>query len=78
MRTTCTLFVMKFIGYIAFNNSPQLDSIREHLPKLARVRISTNHPVQYAALESLRGPQEYISEFVTELIQKGHFTHFQK
>ena len=55
------------IGYIAFNNSPRLDSIREHLPKLARVRISTNHPVQYAALESLRGPQEYISEFVTEL-----------
>jgi len=55
------------IGSIAFNNSPQLDSIREHLPKLARVRISTNHPVQYAALESLRGPQEYISEFVSEL-----------
>jgi len=55
------------VGYIAFNNSPQLDSIREHLPKLARVRISTNHPVQYAALESLRGPQEYISEFVSEL-----------
>ncbi len=46
------------IGYIAFNNSPQLDQIREHLPKLARVRISTNHPIQYAALESLRGPQE--------------------
>ena len=55
------------IGYIAFNDSPQLDSIREHLPKLARVRISTNHPVQHAALESLRGSQEYISEFVTEL-----------
>ncbi|MCF6239227.1 MAG: aminotransferase class I/II-fold pyridoxal phosphate-dependent enzyme, partial [Candidatus Marinimicrobia bacterium] len=55
------------IGYIAFNSSLQLDSIREHLPKLARVRISTNHPVQYAALESLRGPQEYISEFVSEL-----------
>jgi len=55
------------IGYIAFNSSPHLASIREHLPKLARVRISTNHPVQYAALESLRGPQEYISEFVSEL-----------
>ena len=55
------------IGYIAFNNSPQLDSIRENLPKLARVRISTNLPVQYAALESLRGPQDYISEFVSEL-----------
>ena len=55
------------VGYIAFNNSPQLDSIREHLPKLARVRISSNHPAQYAALESLQGPQEYISEFVSEL-----------
>jgi len=55
------------IGYIAFNNSPQLDSIRENLPKLARVRICSNYPVQYAAIESLRGPQEYISYFVSEL-----------
>ena len=55
------------IGYIAFNNSPKLDTIRENLPKLARVRISTNLPIQYAALESLRGPQDYISEFVLEL-----------
>ena len=54
------------IGYIAFNQSPQLESLRENLPKLARVRIATNLPIQYAALESLRGPQEYISEFVSE------------
>lgn len=55
------------IGYIAFNNSPALEQLRENLPKLARVRISTNLPVQHAALESLRGPQEYISKFVSEL-----------
>ena len=55
------------IGYIAFNDSPQLDLIRENLPKLARDRISTNLPVQHAALESLRGPQDYISDFVSEL-----------
>jgi len=55
------------IGYIAFNNSPQLESIRENLPKLARVRICSNYPVQYAAIESLRGPQEYISHYVSEL-----------
>ena len=55
------------IGYIAFNNSPKLESIRENLPKLARVRICSNYPVQYAAIESLRGPQEYISHFVSEL-----------
>ena len=55
------------IGYIAFNQSPQLETLREHLPKLARVRIATSLPVQHAALESLRGPQEYISHFVTEI-----------
>ena len=55
------------IGYIAFNNSKELNSIRENLPKLARVRISTNLPVQYAALESLRGPQDYITKFVSEI-----------
>ncbi len=55
------------IGYIAFNNSSKLDQLKENLPKLARVRISTNLPVQYAALESLNGPQEYISNFVGEL-----------
>ena len=55
------------IGYIAFNQSPQLAELREHLPKLARVRIATSLPVQYAALESLRGPQDYIGNFVSEM-----------
>jgi len=55
------------IGYIAFNRSPQLESLREHLPKLARVRIATSLPVQHAALESLRGSQNYIQDFVSEM-----------
>ena len=55
------------IGYIAFNRSPQLEELREHLPKLARVRIATSLPVQYAALESLRGSQNYINDFVSEM-----------
>jgi len=55
------------IGYIAFNRSPQLEALREHLPKLARVRIATSLPVQHAALESLRGPQDYINDFVSEI-----------
>lgn len=55
------------LGYIAFSDSPHLDSIKKCLPQLARVRIATNMPVQYAAVESLRGPQGYIDEFVAEL-----------
>ncbi len=55
------------IGYVAFNQSPQLAVLQEHLPKLARVRIATSLPIQHAALESLRGPQDYISDFVAEI-----------
>ena len=56
------------IGYICFNRGcAALDNLREHLPKLARVRIATNLPVQYAAVESLRGSQGYIDEFVNDL-----------
>ena len=55
------------IGYIAFNQSPQLEALKENLPKLARVRIATNLPIQHAALESLRGPQGYIADFVSEI-----------
>ena len=61
------------IGYIAFNESPKLDAIRESLPKLARVRIATNLPIQHAALESLRGPQGYIADFVSELQKRRDF-----
>ena len=55
------------IGYIAFNQSSKLDELKENLPKLARVRIATSLPVQHAALESLRGPQDYINDFVSEI-----------
>jgi len=61
------------IGYIAFNQSPQLDALRENLPKLARVRIATSLPVQHAALESLRGPQDYINDFVAEIKKRRDF-----
>jgi aspartate/methionine/tyrosine aminotransferase len=55
------------IGYIGFNNSSKLEHIREILPKLARVRICSNLPVQHAAIESLNGPQDYIIDYVSEL-----------
>ena len=55
-------------GYICMNSQCQkLDSIRNNIPKLARVRIATNLPVQKAAVAALQGPQTYISETVTKL-----------
>ncbi len=61
------------IGYIAFNDSKKLDILRENVPKLARVRIASNLPVQYAAIESLRGPQDYIPKFVSELKKRRDY-----
>ena len=61
------------VGYIAFNDSKKLDILRENVPKLARVRIATNLPVQHAALESLRGPQDYIPKFVSELKKRRDY-----
>lgn len=55
-------------GYICMNSDCQkLDNIRNNIPKLARVRIATNLPVQKAAVAALQGPQEYIAETVTKL-----------
>ena len=62
------------IGYIAFNGaSAGLDGIRENLPKLARVRIASCMPIQHAALESLRGPQDYIGRFVSEIRRRRDY-----
>lgn len=55
-------------GYICMNsNCKELDDLRVNIPKLARVRISTNLPVQIAAVEALRGPQEHIPQMVHKL-----------
>ena len=62
------------VGYIAFNQSKKLELLRENVPKLSRVRIATNLPVQYAALESLKGPQDYVTKFVSELKKRRDYT----
>jgi alanine-synthesizing transaminase len=55
-------------GYICMNSDCQkLEDIRNNIPKLARVRIAANLPVQKAAVAALQGPQGYIVETVTKL-----------
>ncbi|AFU59470.1 aminotransferase [Candidatus Nitrososphaera gargensis Ga9.2] len=55
-------------GYIAMNSSSKkLAGLREDIPKLARVRIAANLPVQIAAVQALRGPQAHIPKMVEKL-----------
>lgn len=55
-------------GYVCMNsNSRQLDSLRQNIFKLARVRIASNFPVQIAANAALNGPQDHIGLMVQKL-----------
>ena len=55
-------------GYICMNSDCQkLENIRNNIPKLARVRIAANLPVQKAAVAALQGPQSYIAKTVSKL-----------
>jgi alanine-synthesizing transaminase len=55
-------------GYICMNSDCQkLENIRSNIPKLARVRIAANLPVQKAAVAALQGPQTHIAKTVSKL-----------
>ena len=58
-------------GYICMNNNcSNLENIKNNVPKLARVRIATNLPVQKAAVAALQGPQDHIPVMVRKLIKR--------
>jgi aspartate/methionine/tyrosine aminotransferase len=61
-------------GYVCINSSSEkLASFRKNIPKLARVRISTNLPVQKAAVQALRGPQDHIIDMVDKLRKRRDY-----
>ena len=61
-------------GYICMNSqSRKLDQFREDVPKLARVRIAANLPVQVAAVQALRGPQDHIPQMVEKLRRRRDY-----
>ncbi len=65
------------LGYMYFVGSDEqlLDELREHVTKEARIRLSANTPVQKAAVEALRGPQNYISRMVKKLRERRDYSH---
>ncbi len=55
-------------GYICMNsNCEKLSGLRQDIPKLARVRIASNLPVQIAAVQALMGPQIHIPKMIDKL-----------
>ena len=65
------------LGYVYFTGQDEemLEELREHVTKEARIRLSANTPVQKAAIEALRGPQDYISRMVEKLRERRDYSH---
>jgi alanine-synthesizing transaminase len=65
------------LGYVYFYGSEDksLEELQEHITKEARVRLSANTPVQKAAVEALRGPQNHIPRMVEKLRKRRDYTY---
>jgi alanine-synthesizing transaminase len=65
------------LGYAYFTGQDKemLEELREHVTKEARIRLSANTPVQKAAVEALRGPQDHIPQMVEKLRERRDYSH---
>ena len=65
------------LGYVYFTGQDEeaIEELREHVTKEARIRLSANTPVQKAAVEALRGTQNYISRMVNKLRERRDYSH---
>jgi len=61
--------------YFTGQDEKLLEELREHVTKEARIRLSANTPVQMAAVEALRGPQNHISGMVEKLRERRDYSH---
>ncbi|UCC34051.1 MAG: aminotransferase class I/II-fold pyridoxal phosphate-dependent enzyme [Candidatus Bathyarchaeota archaeon] len=63
------------LGYVYFHDSQEkLSDMKENVEKEARIRLCCNTPVQKAAVEALRGPQDHIEEMVGELRRRRDYS----
>ena len=65
------------LGYVYFTGKDEemLEELREHVTKEARIRLCANTPVQKAAVEALRGPQDHIPRMVKKLRERRDYSH---
>jgi alanine-synthesizing transaminase len=65
------------LGYMYFHGLEEgtLEELRKHITKEARIRLSANTPIQKAAVEALRGPQDHIRQMVEKLRERRDYSH---
>ena len=71
----CYLMTGWRMGYMYFHDPEEkLTDLRENVEKEARIRLCCNTPVQKAAVEALRGPQDHIEEMVERLRKRRDYS----
>ncbi len=65
------------LGYVYFHGQEKekLKELRECVRKEARIRLCVNTPVQKAAVEALRGPQNHIGSMVRKLRERRDYSY---
>lgn len=60
-------------GYLAFHGR-ELAGLRDAVLRLARARLSTNHPAQHAFLAALTGPMDFLGDVLARLRERAALT----
>lgn len=64
------------LGYIAFRDAyDQLEEIKSAVMRQLRLRLSANQPCQYAMLEALKGPKDYVEETNRKLKERATYSY---
>lgn len=63
------------LGYMYFKGeTEQINTLKEGVEKLCRIRICANTPVQIAATAALNGPQDFVKDIIERLKQRRDFS----
>lgn len=65
------------LGYVYFHSTSNetFFELREHVLKEARIRLSANTPIQKAAVEALKGPQNHIRLMIEKLHKRRDYAY---
>lgn len=61
------------IGYMAFQDDGKLDEFRESIHRQVRARLCPNSLCQYGYLEALRGPHDFLDDYLGKLKQRRDY-----
>lgn len=64
------------LGYLyAVDSEGKLSGIEEAVAKLGRIRLSSNTPGQKAAIAGMKGPMDYLEDYMAKLKERRDFTY---